>query len=249
MKLPDFNNLNLPAFMPMKETFNKNPFIDTSEGSYLINMVSSRERIATLIKYATIVLTVIFAIYNYLSVSSGKILQAVVAAAIMYGIGSLAKYLYTRFMISPIKEKYSKKRAEYAWEIGNEMMNFYGGFLWDFGNGYFFLFNPDLCLYVDTERGEWVGYDKPSIKEVQPNHVHIGSSTVSKTSSSGVGIAWTNSVGSYHGSSTTHSETTSHYEWRLDILTGFVHYANLTLVFPDNHDGEDYVKKVKALLG
>jgi len=110
------------------------------------------------------------------------------------------------------------------------------------------MYNQELCLYVDAENGEWVGYDRGSIKSVELSHVHIGSSTVSQTSTSGVGLAWTSNIGTYHGSSTTHSESTSHYEWRFDIFSGFFDYPNLTMVFPDNGEGEDFAKKAKALL-
>ena len=240
--------LNLPAYMPLEKVFGVEAFAESKKGKNLLETVAAREKIANLINVATIILALGFAILNYFSVNNGRILQAVVSGGLLYGVGSLARYLYTRLMISPVQSSYFKQRSDYANQLGEEMMNHFGGYLYRFGNGYFFLFNQDFCIYVDSEYGEWVGYDHNSINDVNLEHVHIGSSTVSKTSSSGVGVAWTSNVGTYHGSSTTHSESTSHYEWRLDVFTKFINYPKLTLVFPDNRDGEDYAKNAKAIL-
>ncbi len=241
-------DLNLPAFMPLEKTFGVQPFTETKEGKQMISTVATRQNMAKLINIVTIVLAIGFAVINYFGVKNGRILQAVVSGAFLYGIGSLIKYLYTRFMISPVQTNYVNKRRDYAYQLAQNMADHFNGYFYTFGNGYFFFYNQDMCLYIDAENGEWVGYDRDSIKSVELSHVHIGSSTVSQTSSSGVGVAWTSNIATYSGSSTTHSESTSHYEWRFDIFSGFFHYPNLTMVFPDNGTGEDFAKKAKALL-
>lgn len=248
MKEVTVQDLNLPAYMPISETFNLEPFQESREGKSLIDTISVNEKIAKLINYATIVLTVGIMILSIVGSNKARIFTALVLGAIVYGIGSLVKYLFTSFVISPVKSRYVTKRSQFANEMAQEMLNHFGGYYYAFGTGYFFLYNPDICLYVNAENGDWLGYDKASIKKVKLSHVLLGSSTTSKTSSSGVGIAWASNVGTYQGSSTTHSESTSHYEWRFDILSEFFHYPNLTLVFPDDATGQDFAKKAEALL-
>lgn len=248
MKELTIQELNLPAYMPLQETFGVEPFAETKKGKKLLETVKIREKIANLIHIVTIILALGFAVMNYFGVNNGKILQAVVSGGLLYGVGALIKFLYTMFMISPAQTKYVDKRNDYASEFGHTIMHHFGGHLRNFGNGFIFLVNADLCLYVNTEYGEWIGYDKNSIKSVELSHVLIGSSTVSQTSSSGVGIAWTSNIGTYQGSSSTHSKTTSHYEWRFDVFTGFMNYPKLTLVFPDDTEGEDFAKIAKAIL-
>ncbi len=242
------NNLILPAFSKISKTFNLEAYLDTRKGSQMIATINRRQKIAKIINYATITLAVFFGIVNYFGVNNGKIFQALVSGGLLYGVGILIKYLYTNFMISPVKTNYVNNRSKYAFEMAQTMVEHFGGYFYTFGDGYFFVYNPELCIYVNAENGEWIGYDSASIKSVELSHVHIGSSTVSQTSTSGVGIAWSSNIGTYHGSSTTHSETTSHYEWRFDIFSGFLDYPNVTMVFPDNAEGEDFAKKAKALL-
>ncbi len=44
------------------------------------------------------------------------------------------------------------------------------------------------------------------------------------------------------------STTTDHYEWRLDVMTNFIEYPKLSLVFPDSQDGEASAKTIYAVL-
>lgn len=242
------NNLTFPSFKKISESFGLQAYEETPEGSAMISTVDQRERIARLINYGTIAIAIGLFVLSLVAANKSKVFAGLFLGAIAYGIGSLARYLFNSFMINPVKNKYVNKRSKYAFEMAQAMVNYFGGYFYAFGDGYYFLFNPDICLYVNADNGDWLGYDKASIKDVNLSHVQTGSTSISKTNTSGIGIAWTNNVGTYHGSSTTVSESTSHYEWRFDILSDFFEYPNLTLVFPDDSEGQDFAKKAKALL-
>jgi hypothetical protein len=238
----------LPAISNIATTFQLDPFLGTNQGDLLKRNWDTSTRISKLIKVAFTVLTVILGVGVFLDESKNRIFNALVAMALFYGIGYVIRKIYEFLQMNPIKKKYVKKRHEYSLLVAKKMVEHFGGYFYAFGDGNFILYNQNLCLYVNAEGGEWVGFNAASIKKVELEHVHLGTTTTSTTRSGGVGVAWSSSFGTYTGSSSTVSETTSHYEWRFDIFSSFIDYPNLTVVFPDNKEGEDFAKKAKAIL-
>lgn len=248
MKPVTLKQLKLPSINAISTTFDLEPFLVTTQGDQLSRMWKTSTRISKTIRYIFLVLAILMGVIIFLDESRSRIFNTLVTVAIILGIGYLIRKVYEMLQLNPIKSKYVKKRYEHSLLVAKQLVEHFGGYYYAFGDGYFFLYNQDMCLYVNAESGEWVGFNSGSIKGVALEHVHLGSTTTSTTRSSGSAIAWSSSFGTYMGSSTTVSETKSHYEWRFDVFTSFMDYPNLTVVFPDNKEGEDFAKKARAIL-
>jgi len=248
MKNVTLKQMMLPATGALAATFDLVPFLGTREGENISAAWKAGTRISKTIHIIVIVFAIFMFVLTYIDKSQSRMFNALVLGGITYGIGYLIRKVFEMVQLNPVKKKYVRKRYAHSCLLAQEMVEHFGGYFYAFGDGYFFLYNQDLCLYVNTENGEWVGFDTGSIKNARLEHVHIGSTTTSNTKTSGTAIAWTSNFGTYSGSSTTVSETKSHYEWRLDVFSNFMAYPNLTCVFPDNKEGEDFVKKATAIL-
>ncbi|WEV55008.1 hypothetical protein OZX65_02805 [Leuconostocaceae bacterium ESL0723] len=115
----------------------------------------------------------------------------------------------------------------------------------------------DICLiysgsevvYFDMSQNLLLAYRKENIKEVIRERVHLGSSTTGTSSSVGGGTLIGNTrVGVGGAQTTTTSNTVEQYEWHFEILTDFVPYPKISLIFDDSQEVEDFLGTAYAVL-
>jgi hypothetical protein len=155
------------------------------------------------------------------------------------------------------ERQYLTGRWNYAGELAKKIISIIGGYYYIFPDAQMFFFNDKLCIYADTSEGGLTAYNKESIKKVNIEHVNMGSTTVSTSNTTGIGFN-SGSIDRYSldyrgrsvdfSTTKTNSNTQTHYEWKLDILTSFMDTPHITMVFPDNKDGEETAKRACALL-
>ncbi len=240
--------ITFPQWANIRDSFQIIPFQESTEGVKLLEQWKQNESFAARIKktgfYVAGAMTLLIIITN----GFDDFIEAVVFGAIVFAGFYIAYKVYQKTLVQATQDKYFKARNSFTWSLAQNMCDYFGGNFYVFDNAYFFVFNQHMCIFVNANEGSWVGYHKNNIKNVELEHVDLGSTTVSTTQTSGSAYAWTNSYATYSGTSTTVSESTRHYEYRLDIYSDFVDYPHMTVVFPGNRDGEDFAKKARALL-
>lgn len=174
--------------------------------------------------------------------------NGIIYGLIFFAAGYILHQIIKSIFLKPAVKNFFNKRWNYTLQVANEISNNTGSYYYAFHNGYVFFFSDESRIYLNIDNGDWINIVKQDIKKVNLEHVFLGSSTVSQSNTSGSAFALTNSFVTYSGSTTTTSHTTSKYEWRLDVLSGFSAFPNLTVVFPDDKEGEEYAKKACALL-
>ncbi len=181
-------------------------------------------------------------------ISEGSIIEGALSGLLIFGMGYIVYWIYKKFFLNSAIDGYFDKRWNWSIDTAKQVSLWLNSYYYAFYNGYILFYSDKGCAYVNIENGEWIGIDKKDIKRVNLEHVHLGSTTVSESHTTGGATAWSSSYASINTrTSTTHS-TTTHYEWRLDIMSGFFNYPNLTVVFADDKEAEDYAKKACALL-
>lgn len=249
MQIDSNVEVTLPNWQNLKDTFKITPFQDTKVGKRLLNRWDRNVKIVKWIKIIGIILSSTITVLVIIQNGADEAFNAIVMGLIIYLFFYLIYKIYKKTMVRITQKRYFKKRNAFTFELANAMLDyFHGGNFYVFKNSTCFIYNQNMCIFINANEGSWIGFHKNNITEVELEHVHLGSTTKSNTTTSGSAYAWTNNYASYSGSSTTVSNTTTHYEWRLDIYTDFIDFPHLTIVFPDDNDGETYAKKAKALL-
>jgi hypothetical protein len=246
----------LPLLSNLETVFKIPAFISTSQGSATFKQWEEAFKTHKLAKrWVPIAIIAVIIL--------GLITRLLFSHFLLFLFITLGLYITLRVLKSSLDKKengYIGGRVGYAKEIAKTITQAIGGYYYIFWDGQMFFYNDQLCIYADAGNGGLTGYNKASIKKVNIEHVHLGSTTVSKSNTTGIGFnrGSFNSngydSGRYRGTSTNFSSTTTtantqtHYEWKLDILTNFLEEPHITIVFPDTKDGEDTAKRACALL-
>jgi hypothetical protein len=247
--IPEEVQFSLPNWQNIKESFNLTPFQETRKGQTLINQWLNNVKISKWIKYIGYGISGFIAIiYFFDKPGFWQILWSAVAFAIAMLPFYFVYKIYQKSVVAITQSRYYKGRDGYNTKVTDALRNYFNAYSYEFGNATCFIFNENFCMFVNTNEGGWIGYHANNIKSVDLTQVNIGSTTLTETSHSGTAIAWTNSFATYQGSSSSTSHTTNHFEYKLDVYSDFVDMPNITVVFPDNADGQEYAKKAKALL-
>jgi hypothetical protein len=237
-----------PNWQNILDTFKIIPFQDTTDGKSLLNQWENNIKIAKWIKKIGMIAASIVFMLVLIEDKFVKYFSAIVAGIFIFLIFYTVYKIYQKTVVRITQDRYFKKRNAFTFKLADVMRDYFRGHSYVFDNAHCFIYNQHMCIYINANDGSWVGYHRNNIKDVELEHKLLGSTTISNTSNSGSAFAWTNNFATYSGSSTTVSNTTTQYEWRLDIYTDFTDYPHLTIVFPENSDGETYAKKAKALL-
>ncbi len=237
-----------PNWENILDTFKITPFQDTTDGKSLLNQWENNVKIAKLIKKIGMIAAVIIFVIIIIENGTDELLGAIIISGISFLIFYTVYKIYQKTVVRITQDRYFKKRNAFTYKLADVMRDFFRGYSYVFDNAHCFIYNQHMCIYINANEGSWIGYHRNNIKDVELEHKLLGSTTISNTSTSGSAFAWTNNFATYSGSSTTVSNTTTQYEWRLDIYTDYTDYPHLTIVFPENSDGETYAKKAKALL-
>lgn len=248
MKIAENVQITFPNWQNIRETFRITPFRETPEGQSVLQQWGKNVKISKLIKTTGIIAAVIMFLLVKFDKSGNSLFDAIVIGGITFLIFYVVYKIYQKTVVKMTENRYFKKRDDFTWSLADAMRKYFNANSYVFNNAHCFIFNEHMCLYINANEGDFVGYHRNNIKDVELEHKLLGSTTVSTTQTSGSAYAWTNNFATYSGSSTTVSNTTTQYEWRLDIYTNFTDYPNLTIVFPENSDGEQYAKMAKALL-
>lgn len=220
-------------------------FLSTEIGQKVSSTLTFRKKFTNYFFKSIIAISVL----SFLIVMFSKnLFNGIIYGVIFFAVGYILYQIIKSLFLNPAIKNYFNKRWDYTLQVANEISNSIGSYYYAFQNGYVFFFSEDSCIYLNIDNGDWINIVKKDIKKVNIEHVYLGSTTVSQSNTSGRAIAWTNNFATYSGSTTTTSHTTSKYEWRLDVLSGFSAFPNLTVVFPDDKEGEEYAKKACALL-
>jgi hypothetical protein len=241
-------DITFPNWQNISETFKIIPFQQTQEGKSVLNQWDSNVKISKLIKKIGMIAALIIFVLVIIENGTDELLGAFIISGIAFLIFYTVYKIYQKTVVKITETRYFKKRNAFTFELADVMVNFFGGHYYTFDNAHCFIYNQNMCIFINANEGSWIGFHKNNIRNVELNQVLIGSTTVSSTQTSGSAYAWTNNFATYSGSSTTVSNTTMQYEWKLDIYTDYLDYPHLKIVFPGNEEGETYAKKAKALL-
>jgi hypothetical protein len=248
MKIAENVQFTFPNWQNILDTFKITPFQDTTDGKSLLNQWENNVKIAKLIKKIGMIAALIVFVLVIIENGTDELLSAFIISGIAFLIFYTVYKIYQKTVVSITQDRYFKKRNAFTFKLADVMVNFFGGHFYTFDNAHCFIYNQNMCIFINANEGSWIGFHKNNIKDVELHQVLIGSTTTSSTQTSGSAYAWTNNFATYSGSSTTVSNTTMQYEWKLDIYTDYPDYPHLKIVFPDNEEGETYAKKAKALL-
>ncbi len=248
MKIAENVQFTFPNWQNILDTFKITPFQETVDGKSLLNQWENNIKISKLIKKIGMIAALIVFVLVIIENGTDELFGAVIISGIAFLIFYTVYKIYQKTVVRITQDRYFKKRNAFTFKLADVMREYFTGHSYVFDNAHCFIYNQHMCIYINANEGSWVGYHRNNIKDVELEHKLLGSTTISKTSTSGSAYAWTNNFATYSGSSTTVSNTTTQYEWRLDIYTNYTDYPNLTIVFPENSDGETYAKKAKALL-
>lgn len=247
----------LPVISTLEDTFNLTAFNDTPDGAAKYNQWDKAFNIHKQAKrWIPIAATILIIL--------ALVTKLLFSNFMLFVLISLGLYITLRYLQSSVQKKEKKYlggRWNYAGELAKKIIASVGGYYYLFQDGQMFFFNDSLCIYADAGIGGLIGYSKECIKKVNIEHVHLGSTTVSRSNTTGIGFSRGSLNGNtygdrfkYRGTSTsfsstkTTSNTRTHYEWKLDILTSFMQEPHITMVFPDNKHGEETAKRACALL-
>lgn len=248
MEIAENVKFTFPNWQNISETFKITPFQETNEGKSVLNQWDKNVKVAKLIKTTGIIASIVMAIWTLIENGMDQKLGAIIIGGMTFGLFYAVYKIYQKTVVNMTQNRYFKKRDAFTRDLAGVMRNYFNANSYVFNNAHCFIFNEHMCLYINANEGSWVGYHRNNIKDVELEHKLLGSTTVSTTQTSGSAFAWTNNFATYSGSSTTVSNTTAQYEWRLDIYSDYTDYPHMTIVFPENSDGEQYAKMAKALL-
>lgn len=248
MQIAENANIVFPNWQNIRDTFKITPFQETEKGEKLINQWDKNVKISQWIKKIGFIIIPVIFILVLIENGTDHWFSAIIASGLFFLPIYIVYKIYQKTIVKITQDRYYKGRDAFTVQLADTLLTFFGGSRYIFNNAHCFVFNSDMCIYVNANEGSWVGFHQQNIKDVELERVNLGSTTISNTQSSGSAYAWTNNFATYSGSSTTVSTTTNHFEFRLDIYTFYTDYPHITVVFPDNSDGEQYAKKAKALL-
>ncbi len=246
-----------PAKFSLKPTFNITTFSETQFVMDAANAAFKAEqnsKYGVYAKYAIMALLFLIGFFSNGGFFLGLIL-AILAFVVLTGVTTFLNYLRKKAY-----DKMNQAQWDHTLDTAYKVSEVINGKGYGFGDWTFFCYNSNGCVYGDMRQGDICGLSKENIKEVMIEHVHLGSTSVGKSESntkgsiSGSSIHWgsgfsTNS-GKYKGKTVTTSieNTTNHYEWRLDILSNFMEYPKISLLFADDKEGEAAAKSIYAVL-
>jgi hypothetical protein len=103
------------------------------------------------------------------------------------------------------------------------------------------VYSNEVCAYFSIDTGIFVAYNKSDIKEVTRERVRIGSSYMYPEDTD-IDV----DIDTLASSTAT---AIDHYEWHLDILTGFAPHPKISMVIPDRVKwAENEIAKAYAVL-
>lgn len=248
MQVDQNAEVHFPNWQNIADTFKINPFQNTKAGRRLLRQWENNVKISKWIKRLGYIIGIVIIVQVIIENGKERYIEAIIAGIIAFFIFYIIHKLYKKTIVRFTEKRYFKKRNLFTQHLLDVMVEYFRGYGYWFSNAHCFVFNKDMCIYINANEGSWIGFHKGNIKDVELEHVMLGSTTISTTHTSGSAYAWTNNYATYSGTSTTVSNTSMHYEWRLDIYTNFDDYPHLTVVFSEGNDGEEYAKKAKALL-
>jgi hypothetical protein len=158
-----------------------------------------------------------------------------------------------------------KKKKQYLMDILNIIKNTYLPTfrILDISKYEKLFFGNKGCALVNIESGRTILYGKDNVKNVLLEHKNIGSTTFGSSYSNGgiekdsefifhvhrnISIAGGSHSDTYENIEH-ESERIEHYEWHLDILTDFMEYPKLSVVFSDDSEGVEEAKIIYGLFG
>jgi hypothetical protein len=113
-------------------------------------------------------------------------------------------------------------------------------------DGNIIVVGKDVFCFIDSVNGHAVGYNKANITKIDFTHVHLGSTTVSDSTTTGEVYNIKDGNADFSGTTQTVSNIKNNYEWRLDIYSNFIQRPHHLLVFPEEQ--ETIAKDTYALL-
>ena len=184
---------------------------------------------------------------------TGKFFQGILFGALFYGIGFVATWVL-KIMVNKASNQLFDLKWDHALKVTDKFQNIMGGRAYTFYDGTILFYSDKACAFSNVENGQVAGFGNNNIKEVMLEHVHLGSTTVGTAVTKTKGTITTSLLSDRYASTrstsktTMNSSTTDHYEWKLDVISNFIDFPKLSLVFPDNQEGEAAAKTIYAVL-
>jgi len=236
----------LPFSGSLMEFANLKSYLETPDGSGKHKSWRFAVKIYSILAKAVFVLPVLMGVLVYLALPYHKLSNAIIIAIMMAITVSILLWLYSVTYYGFCRRNYANGCWKYADTIANLVSNILGTYYYIFPNYNVLFYDENVCCYIDAVNGQSYGLNKSNIKHAALEHVHLGSTITTNTTTTGSATAWTNSYATINAKSKSVTHTTSQYEWRLDIFSNYPQCPNLTVVFPDN--AEDSAKRAYALL-
>jgi hypothetical protein len=162
-----------------------------------------------------------------------------------------ARMCFATYMKGNAAKELQQARNQYASDVNKYFKGVFKdtNAFWYDGQG--LIYSNDICAYFSVDTGDFVAYNKSDIKDVTREHVHTGFTGSSHSTTQGRYTSPNHfGTGSYSGSTTTSFQAVNHYEWHLDILTGFAPHPKISVVVSDDDEGvaKDLIAQAYAVL-
>lgn len=152
-------------------------------------------------------------------------------------------------------QNYLKKLVEHT------AQKFFGNqYRWASFDNKYMIYNPEGMVFVNAIEDLIVAYKKGDIKEIIRDRIHTGSHSHTSGTTIGGGTAASNVVSGFLGGKhlnttgvgiakeSSETDTTDFYEWHFDVMTDFMSYPKVSLILPDNHNNENIINEMYAVL-
>ena len=220
-------------------------FSETEEGRILAESCNYTAKRKKAVSRIVLAVAVGVAFLMYLFAKPQSLFNSIFYGIIFYLLGSIITFVFGKIDKSANK-KYFNARWDYGIKVAEAISSSLKTNYYSFYNGEIFLYSNELCCLIFIESGQVIIYKRNNIKEVNLEHVHLGSTSTSTSKHSGSSYAWTNSYATHKGKTNTTTSTVDHYEWRLDVFSNVVEFPKITLTFSDGE--ENAAKQIYALL-
>jgi hypothetical protein len=236
----------LPFAGSLGEFANISCYHETSGGMAKYKTLRMAEKISSFLFTTIFVLTILVGVLVYLGLPYHKLSNAIILAIMTAVVGSIILWLYKVTYLNICRRTYASGCWNYAENVAKKISGMFGTFYYIFANYNVLFYDDNMCCYVDAVNGQTYAFDKSLIKYVALEHVHLGSTITTNSTTTGTATAWSENYATVNAKTKTVTHAKSEYEWRLDILSNFQPCPNITVRFPE-HD-EDSAKKAYSLL-
>jgi hypothetical protein len=235
----------LPYYGKLKPLIGVEGYIETEQGSKINREMNKTNLIWNLIKLGSIIITVIFTIMTLGAKGStafGKVFSFVLNLAILLVILRIPY----KIISGKSKKKFNVEHMQHTKNIIDVIRPMFKAQHCVQPNGNIIVVGKDVFCFIDSINGNVVGYNKSNITKVDFTHVHVGSTTVSDSVTSGEVYNVRDGRGDFSGTTRTVSNTKNQFEWRLDIYSNFIQKPHHLFIFPEEE--EKTAKETYALL-